>query len=64
MTRKQIGAHIAKHRTAKGISKYSIVQKTGLTFPQLAAIEAGNKNYTVDSLTAYLDALGIKMHLQ
>ena len=64
MTRKKIGETIAKYRTANKISKYSIVKKTGLTFPQLSAIEAGSKNYTVDSLTEYIGALGLKMSLQ
>ena len=64
MTRQEIGAKIKEFRTEKGISKYSVVKKTGLTFQQLGTIEAGSKNYTIDSLSLYLGALGMKMELK
>jgi transcriptional regulator with XRE-family HTH domain len=64
MTRKEIGAKIKAHREEKGISRYSVVQKTKLTFPQLAQVENGDKNYTIDTLTIYIDAIGLNMSLK
>jgi len=64
MNKAEIGKAIEKYRAEKGISKYSIVKSTGLTFPQLSAIEAGANNYTIDSLVTYLTALKLKIDIK
>ena len=64
MTRKEIGNKIKAHRQKNGTSKYSVVQKTKLTFAQLSQMEAGSKNYTIDTLKIYIDAIGLKMDLK
>jgi transcriptional regulator with XRE-family HTH domain len=64
MNRTEIGAKIKQHRTEKGISKYSVVKSTKLTFAQLSQIESGSKNYTIDTLKIYLDAIELKMSLK
>ncbi len=66
MTRKQIGQYLEQQRTEKEISKYSIVQQykgaeSGLTFSQIAAMERGENNYTIDSLLMYLKATQIEL---
>lgn len=63
MTKQEIGKSIDSQRKTKGISKYSIVQKTGLTFTQLTAIEQAKNNYTIDSLLKYAQAVGLKIQL-
>ena len=64
MTRQEIGKKITIYREKKGISKYSVVNKTKLTFAQLSQIEAGSKNYTIDSLTIYLGAIGMELSIK
>lgn len=64
MTRTEIGKKIKQHREENKISKYSVVRSTKLTFAQLSQIEKGDKNYTIDTLNVYLDAINLKMILK
>lgn len=64
MTRQEIGKKITIYREKKGISKYSVVKKSKLTFAQLSQIEAGSKNYTIESLIIYLDAIGMELSIK
>ncbi len=62
MTRQELGK---KAKTLRGeTSKYSIVNSTKLTFAQIGQIEKGDKNYTIDTLLIYLNALGLKIEVK
>lgn len=66
MTKEEIGRAITQYRDANKISRYAAITKRGvkLTYKQLADIEAGANNYTIDSLIEYTAAIGMKIKLQ
>jgi len=65
MSKQEIGRAITQFREANNITRYNAITKRGvkLTYKQLADIEAGNKNYTIDSLLEYTAAIGMKIKL-
>ena len=65
MERIEIGKKIKQHREANNITKYAVNKANNkLSFPLMASIEKGDKNYTIDSLREYLEAINLKMILK
>ncbi len=58
--RKELGQKLAEIREGKDMNKNFLV-KRGMRIEAINAIEEGSKNYTIDSLTDYLDIVGIDM---
>lgn len=58
-----IGNALKQLRTEKGISIYKLSKQTGISRQQIANIESGNSNYTINSLLNYCDAIGFKITL-
>ncbi len=65
-THKQhIGALCQRVRLqAKNWTLYAAEQASGLQGAQIKAIEAGDRDYTIDTLVRYCSALGITIDLQ
>lgn len=61
MTKKTIGQVIAKARKNKGASYYSINDKAKVQRHVVKSIEKGDKNYSIDSLLATAEVLGVKV---
>lgn len=61
--RKRIGAKLMKERIRQGWSLYRAAKETGMQIHQVKAIEAGERNYTIDGLLAYAKALGITINI-
>lgn len=57
--REVIGNYLSKIRQEKEISKYKIIQKTGLNMNIINSIEQGSKSYTIDSFLKYTQAIGV-----
>lgn len=60
MTPKQIGAVMRKARGQR--SQREVAGAAGLTPHQVGWIEAGSKQYTVQSLLKLAKALGVRLH--
>lgn len=58
-TREVIGRYLRDTREEKGISLYRVSKSSGLRFETIKAIESGGKNYSMDSLLAYIGALDV-----
>lgn len=56
--REVIGDYLSKIRQEKKVSRYRIMQKTGLSMNIINSIEKGSKSYTIDSLFKYTQAIG------
>lgn len=61
MTKKTIGQVIAKARKAKEISYYKINDKAKVQRHVVKSIEKGDKNYSIDSLLATAEVLGVEI---
>lgn len=61
MTKKTIGQVIAKAKKASGTTYYSIEKKTKVQRNVVKSIERGDKNYSIDSLLATAEAVGVKV---
>jgi transcriptional regulator with XRE-family HTH domain len=62
--KRHIGALCQRTRIdAKGWTLYAAEKASGLQGAQIKAIEAGDKDYTIDSLVKYCSALGITIDL-
>lgn len=57
--REVIGDYLSKLRQEKQISKYRIIQETGLNMNIINSIEQGTKSYTIDSFLKYTQAIGV-----
>lgn len=58
-TREVIGRYLRDTREEKGISLYRVSKSSGLRFETIKAIESGAKNYSMDSLLAYIAAIDV-----
>ena len=58
-TREVIGRYLRDTREEKGISLYRVSKSSGLRFETIKAIESGEKNYSMDSLLAYIGAIDV-----
>lgn len=56
--REVIGDYLSSLRKEKGISKYAVIQKTGIPITLINAIESGKTAYTIDSLLKYTTGIG------
>ena len=63
MTKKEIGVNLEKTRIVKGLSKYEVAKRANLKISQIGVLEAGEKNYTIDSLIAYTNVLELSLLL-
>jgi len=62
--KKHIGALCQRIRIeVKQWTLYAAEQASGLQGAQIKAIEAGDKDYTIDTLVKYCSALGIEIEL-
>lgn len=61
MTKKTIGQVIAKAKKVKGVSYYAINEKAKVQRHVVKSIEKGDKNYSIDSLLATAEVLGVKV---
>ena len=64
MTKKQIGVHVAKKRKEKDISYYEINKQVKVQRPVVKSIETGEKSYTIDSLLALGQVLGLSVKIE
>lgn len=55
----QIGARIRKLRKAAGLSQLNVAQTAGLAVSYVSALERGEKNATILTLSQVADALGV-----
>jgi transcriptional regulator with XRE-family HTH domain len=64
IARKKLGNTLRDLRTRKGISQYAIY-RDGWCGGKMTSkvIESGDTNYTIDTLTAYLNALGVELNI-
>ena len=60
MTRNQLGAKLKQYRIFKGLS----LSDSGLRHEIAKAIEAGDSNYSIDSLLTYCNGLDIEIDLK
>jgi transcriptional regulator with XRE-family HTH domain len=63
IARQKLGDFLRSERERKGLTKYRIMQNSGMTIDQVNAIEAGSKSYTIDALLAYVTALDCYFNL-
>lgn len=63
IAREKIGLYLRDIRVHKQITKYKMAQLTGMTRKQIADIENGEKNYSIDSFLAYIQAVDCYFHL-
>jgi transcriptional regulator with XRE-family HTH domain len=61
VSKKTIGADLKELRETDNISKYRVGKDGDMVFSQIDNIESGAKNYTIDTLLAYVNALGLKI---
>lgn len=62
--KRHIGALCQRVRIeVKGWTLYAAEQASGLQGSQIKSIEAGDRDYTIDSLVKYCSALGIVIEL-
>lgn len=62
--KKHIGALCQRVRLeVRGWTLYSAEKASGLQGSQIKAIEAGDRDYTIDTLVRYCSALGISIDL-
>lgn len=64
ITRIALGIQLKDLRTEKGISIYKLSKQTGISRQQIANIESGNSNYTINSLLNYCDSIGFQITLK
>lgn len=50
VARQKLGDFLRSERERKGISKYRVIQNSGMSMDQVNAIEKGSKAYTIDAL--------------
>jgi transcriptional regulator with XRE-family HTH domain len=55
-----VALKVLTYRTERGLSQRALAQKLGMTQPQLARLEAGEHNPTIDTLARIADALDIE----
>ena len=63
MDKIKLGAQLRKLREDKAVTQYRLIKNAGLTYLQVKAIENGASSYTVDSLLAYINALGVELKI-
>lgn len=63
MTKAKLGKKIETLRKAKGISTYKLRQ-LGVHPNTSLSIEKGKTNYTIDTLIAYLDIIGVEIEIK
>lgn len=63
MTKEELGKKIETLRKDLGVSTYSI-QKKGLSPNLTTTIEKSRKGYEIDTLIAYLDAIGLELDVK
>ena len=61
MTKKGIGQTIAKARKNKGLTYYEVNKQAKVQRTVVKSIEKGDKNYSIDSLLATAEVLGVKV---
>lgn len=66
MTKEKIGKIVAKARAKKKVSFYRLQKDAKIQRAQVLAIERGSvaDNYTVDSLLAVCNTLGVTIHAE
>ncbi len=64
MTKKSIGELITKTLEEKKVSTYAVFVGSGVQVNVLRRMQAGNANYTVDSLFKVLDFLGLELNIK
>lgn len=57
----ELGAHIREVREAHGVQQAQLARKIGMEPTNLAKIERGEKNVTIDTLVRIGDGLGIDL---
>ena len=62
--REVLGEWLRASREEKGLTVYKVSLGGGIKHDQVKAIEAGDKNYTIDSFLGYLDGSGLRMKLE
>jgi len=55
-----VALKVLVYRTEHGLSQRALAQRLGMTQPQLARLEAGEHNPTIDTLARIADALDIE----
>lgn len=55
--KQKIGAHLRNERKNKGITQKVLSVESGLTEEQIIDIEKGRRNYTIESILRYQNAL-------
>jgi transcriptional regulator with XRE-family HTH domain len=55
-----VALKVLAHRTEQGLSQRALARKLGMTQPQLARIEAGEHNPTIDTLARLAQTLDIE----
>lgn len=63
VARQKLGDFLRSERERKGISKYRVIQNSGMSMDQVNAIEKGSKAYTIDALLAYVTAIDCYFNL-
>lgn len=63
MNKQKLGTEIRMIREIMRISKNQVCRKIGIDIRRLNDIEEGRSSYTIDSLLAVLDAIGIDIEL-
>lgn len=63
MTRKEIGAVLVRTRKAQKLSAYHVCKEAKVTNQQLTGMEKGLTNYTVESLRAVCEVLGLEVNV-
>lgn len=56
-----LGRGLKSIREGRNQSPYYFTKHHGIRQEQVAAIEQGTANYTIDTLLAYVDALGLQL---
>lgn len=54
--RKFLGERLAEFNRSRGINRYTLHKKTGISERAIIDIEEGNTNYTIDTLLKYIIA--------
>jgi hypothetical protein len=63
--RKRIGNTLQAHRKKEGLTRYAVSKmERSLSITQIKSIDESKKSYTVDSLLAYANTVGLKVELE
>ena len=59
--REALGERLRAFREEKGLTVYKVSLKGRIKHDQVKSVEAGDKNYTIDSFLGYLKGCGLCM---